>query len=401
MLMSDDIKEQQHAVVKKPTKYLKKRSGRGFSLKEIKSASIPLDDAKNLSIPIDLRRKSVHDENVKILSALYREAISERTEAAVQLDVTKKESYKVLKQLRGIKGGEAKLLIEAGVRSLKTLIEEKPNALADDTNIPVEKIESWISQAKILIKRKGLMDSIDQLLQVKGVNKVYAKKLVDFGISTVEDLSQENAGVLSADLKVTENIISIWIEDAMRLTGKPVPKKKKPKAEKEKPDKKPKAEKKKKPAEEPKVETTITSLKDLEGIGKGDLKALKDLGITKLEQIIEEDAEEIATITGINQASLSRWIGDARELLGLTRVQEKPKEAAAPVESETTPTADPMAEFLKLEGVGKKTAEKLVNAGIQTCTELIDCDPKQLSKDSKISEKTVKKIIESAKKLSQ
>jgi len=401
MLMSDDIKEQQHAVVKKPTKYLKKRSGRGFSLKEIKSASIPLDDAKNLSIPIDLRRKSVHDENVKILSALYREAISERTEAAVQLDVTKKESYKVLKQLRGIKGGEAKLLIEAGVRSLKTLIEEKPNALADDTNIPVEKIESWISQAKILIKRKGLMDSIDQLLQVKGVNKVYAKKLVDFGISTVEDLSQENAGVLSADLKVTENIISIWIEDAMRLTGKPVPKKKKPKAEKEKPDKKPKAEKKKKPAEEPKVETTITSLKDLEGIGKGDLKALKDLGITKLEQIIEEDAEEIATITGINQASLSRWIGDARELLGLTRVQEKPKEAAAPVESEPTPTADPMAEFLKLEGVGKKIAEKLVNAGIQTCTELIDCDPKQLSKDSKISEKTVKKIIESAKKLSQ
>ncbi len=476
MPMSDEIREQQHALVKKPVKYLKQRKGRGFSPKEIKSASIPLDDAKNLSIPIDLRRKSVHDENVKILSALYREMVSERSEASAQLDVTKKEAYKELKELRGIKGSEAKLLIEAGVRSLRTLVEEKPDALADDTKIRVEKIDIWINQAKTLIKRKGVMASINELLKIKGINKTYAKKLVDFGILTIEDLSQENAAILSEDLKLSEKILAIWIEDAMRLTGKPVPKKKKPIKEKKPPTKKkekpkkkpegdkriiglkelegigkgdlkslkdmgitkieqlieedieeiasisginkallqrwtfdireslglpitPKKQKKEKPKKKPEDDKRIIGLKELEGIGKGDLKSLKDLGITKIEQLIEEDIEEIASISGINKALLQRWVFDIRGSLGLPLTPKKQKEETT--ESKPAPTTDPLKVFLKLEGVGKKTAEKLVNGGFQTCSELLECDPKELAKNSEISEKTAKKIIESAKKLSE
>ena len=92
--------EKKQSIVKKPKKkYLKLRKGRGFSFTEIKSAGIPLDDAKNLSLPIDTRRKSLHDENVKLLSTLYREIVSTRQEDKIHLEVTNKEAFKELKEL--------------------------------------------------------------------------------------------------------------------------------------------------------------------------------------------------------------------------------------------------------------------------------------------------------------
>ena len=374
--------------VKKPKKYLTLRKGRGFSLKEIKSAAIPLDDAKKLDLPIDIRRKSIHDKNVSILSALYRKIVTSRAEENVELDLTKKEAYKELKQLKNIKGNEAKLLIEAGVKSLATLIEEEAYSLADDTKIEAERIEKWIEYAKILIKRKSILTSVNELMQIKGINQAYAHKLVDFGILSIEDLSKEKAEILAKDLKISEKPLESWIDSARELTGKPILKKEKPKekVKEEKPKEKVKEEKPK-----------SLSLKDIEGIGKGELKKLKDVGITKIEDLIEEDAIEIAPIIDVDQVTLQKWIGAARELIGLPREQEKPKEAEVPFE-ETPVKEDPLANLLKIEGIGKKTAEKLVEAGITCYEDLIQCDPKELSKKSKVSEKSIQKIIESAKK---
>jgi predicted flap endonuclease-1-like 5' DNA nuclease len=402
----------QNAIVKKPKKYLKSRKGKGFSLNEIKSASIPLDDAKKLPISIDTRRKSIHDENVRILSALYREVVSKRSEEKIKFDRSNKEAFKELKQLKGIRSNEAKLLIEAGVKSLITLTEEEPASLADDTKILVEKMEKWITQAKSLIVRKKVSDNIEELLQIKGMNKTYARKLVNFGILTIEDLSQENAEILAKDLKLSEKILSIWIEDAMRLTGKPIPVKKKPPKKKEEKPPKPKVEKKKvkkppapkvekKKAEKPptpKIEKKkAPTLKDIPGIGKGDIKELKELGITAIQDLVKEEAVEIASITGLNQATIQEWIDNAKGLLGLPTQEVKEVQEEATVTEETT--GDPLKELLKLKGVGKKTAEKLIEAGFTTCSELADCDPKELSQKAKISEKTAVKITESAKEL--
>ncbi|HUY01303.1 MAG TPA: ribosomal protein L13e [Candidatus Deferrimicrobium sp.] len=464
--------------VKKPKKYLTLRKGRGFSLKEIKSAAIPLDDAKKLDLPIDIRRKSIHDKNVSILSALYRKIVTSRAEENVELDLTKKEAYKELKQLKNIKGNEAKLLIEAGVKSLATLIEEEAYSLADDTKIEAERIEKWIEYAKILIKRKSILTSVNELMQIKGINQAYAHKLVDFGILSIEDLSKEKAEILAKDLKISEKPLESWIDSARELTGKPILKKEKPKekvkeekpkekvkeekpkekvkeekpkekvkeekpkekAKEEKPKEKAKEEKPKEKVKEEKPKEKVKeekpkekvkeekpkekvkeekpkekvkeekpkekvkeekpkslSLKDIEGIGKGELKKLKDVGITKIEDLIEEDAIEIAPIIDVDQVTLQKWIGAARELIGLPREQEKPKEAEVPFE-ETPVKEDPLANLLKIEGIGKKTAEKLVEAGITCYEDLIQCDPKELSKKSKVSEKSIQKIIESAKK---
>jgi large subunit ribosomal protein L13e len=55
------------AKVLKPDR--KQRAGRGFSRDELKQAGTNPKDALKLKIPIDLKRKSVHEENVATLKA--------------------------------------------------------------------------------------------------------------------------------------------------------------------------------------------------------------------------------------------------------------------------------------------------------------------------------------------
>ena len=46
---------------------VKLRAGKGFSLSELKLAGLTPEKARKLGIPVDKRRKSVHEENVKRL----------------------------------------------------------------------------------------------------------------------------------------------------------------------------------------------------------------------------------------------------------------------------------------------------------------------------------------------
>ncbi len=50
------------------------RSGRGFSPEELKKAGIDPAEAKRLKIPVDKRRKTAHDQNVKIIKAYAKKA---------------------------------------------------------------------------------------------------------------------------------------------------------------------------------------------------------------------------------------------------------------------------------------------------------------------------------------
>ena len=44
-----------------------KRNGRGFSREELKKSSTSLKQALQIGLPVDLRRRSVHEENVKMI----------------------------------------------------------------------------------------------------------------------------------------------------------------------------------------------------------------------------------------------------------------------------------------------------------------------------------------------
>ena len=43
----------------------KKRQGKGFSSEELKKAGLSLSEAVRLHIPVDPRRKTIHEENVE------------------------------------------------------------------------------------------------------------------------------------------------------------------------------------------------------------------------------------------------------------------------------------------------------------------------------------------------
>jgi ribosomal protein L13E len=47
----------------------KQRVGRGFSPEELKKAGLNLQEARRIELPIDFRRRTAHDENVKALKS--------------------------------------------------------------------------------------------------------------------------------------------------------------------------------------------------------------------------------------------------------------------------------------------------------------------------------------------
>jgi len=49
----------------------KQRSGRGFSREELKGAGLSLKEALKLSIPVDSRRRTVHEKNVDVIKAFF------------------------------------------------------------------------------------------------------------------------------------------------------------------------------------------------------------------------------------------------------------------------------------------------------------------------------------------
>ena len=48
----------------------KKRTGKGFSIEELKALNLNIEKAKRLKISIDKRRKTVHEENINKLKEL-------------------------------------------------------------------------------------------------------------------------------------------------------------------------------------------------------------------------------------------------------------------------------------------------------------------------------------------
>ena len=58
-----------HHIKPQVTKKSGKRQGKGFSPEELKKAGLNKAEAKRLKIPVDNRRKTAHEQNVKIIKA--------------------------------------------------------------------------------------------------------------------------------------------------------------------------------------------------------------------------------------------------------------------------------------------------------------------------------------------
>ena len=56
----------------------RKRLGRGFSREEIKKAEVNLAVARSIELPIDMRRRTAHDENIEAIKAYAAKEKAER-----------------------------------------------------------------------------------------------------------------------------------------------------------------------------------------------------------------------------------------------------------------------------------------------------------------------------------
>ncbi|TET56665.1 50S ribosomal protein L13e [Candidatus Bathyarchaeota archaeon] len=64
------------------------RRGRGFSRKELKKAGLSQKQALKLQLPVDLRRRTIHEENVKLL----KQQLKVKTRKITKRKIAKKAS---------------------------------------------------------------------------------------------------------------------------------------------------------------------------------------------------------------------------------------------------------------------------------------------------------------------
>ncbi len=79
-----ELSEMHHIKPRINKKDGKQRSGRGFSLEELAKAGLTLAEAKRLEVPVDKRRTTFHDWNVKVLRA-YAEKVKAEVKPKPQL----------------------------------------------------------------------------------------------------------------------------------------------------------------------------------------------------------------------------------------------------------------------------------------------------------------------------
>lgn len=155
----DDVKP----IVRIPGSSNRVREGRGFSLGELKEANLTLHDAKRIGLRVDLRRRSVHKENVEAIKAMLgdlKKAEGKKREKvkveAAEVEKKVKEAERVasveggtpLTVLKGLGAKTAEKLKEVGIESVEDLAEEDAEALSKATGISVSKLASWIDEAK-------------------------------------------------------------------------------------------------------------------------------------------------------------------------------------------------------------------------------------------------------------
>lgn len=73
----------------------KQRVGRGFSREELTKAGLNLQEARRIQLPIDFRRHTVHDSNVK---AVKTYAAHERAKRKPMTKLAAKTSFKARKE---------------------------------------------------------------------------------------------------------------------------------------------------------------------------------------------------------------------------------------------------------------------------------------------------------------
>ncbi|MFX0082759.1 MAG: helix-hairpin-helix domain-containing protein [Candidatus Hodarchaeota archaeon] len=190
------------ATVKSPTKDSHRRKGKGFSLKEIKESGRSINQLKELRINIDYFRVSAYPENIELLKNLK---IQEKK-------ITKREPF-IKKEKKGTpfkpKKEKPKVVPKKVIEKApkKAVVKEKPKPVKKEKIKPVK-------AEKIKIEERGT-----PLTDLPGLGATTAKKFIELGVNTVEDLCNENPEELASLIKgVSLDRLKFWIEEGKEIT---------------------------------------------------------------------------------------------------------------------------------------------------------------------------------------
>jgi predicted flap endonuclease-1-like 5' DNA nuclease len=184
------------ATVKSPAKDSHWRSAKGFSLKEIKESGKIINQLRDMNITIDYFRKSAYPDNIETLKKIkIPKKEVEKREPFVQKEkkrtpfVPKKDKPKV----------KPKKVVEKAPKA--PITKEKPKQIKKEKIKPVK-------AEKIKAEAKGT-----PLTDLPGLGVATAKKFIELGVNTIEDLCKENPDELASLIKgVSAERCKDWIE---------------------------------------------------------------------------------------------------------------------------------------------------------------------------------------------
>ncbi len=121
-----------------------------------------------------------------------RHPLRERTKSTLS---TSNESISIEK-VKGIGPTYARRLRSVGINTVGDLIKMEPEQIKEITKAPISRIHQWVTYSKQLLESKDItrksdldeQEDTDELIQIKGIGPITAKKLLNKGISSIRDL---------------------------------------------------------------------------------------------------------------------------------------------------------------------------------------------------------------------
>jgi ribosomal protein L13E len=185
------------AVIKSPSKDGYLREGKGFSLSEINQAGKTVNLLKDLNIKIDYFRKSVHSKNIESLKLI---------------EVPKKKGKK---KEPFVKKEKKKTPYKPKTEKPKAKRVAKPKAPPAK---PVPKPKKKEKIKPIEVEKAPIKPGGMPLTELSGLGAATAKKFIELGVNTIEDLVKEDFDELSSLIKgVSLERLKNWIEEGKEL----------------------------------------------------------------------------------------------------------------------------------------------------------------------------------------
>ncbi len=167
------------------------REGRGFSRDELSQAGLQLSKAKKLGFAVDLRRRTINTQNVKLLKTRSKE-----------IEAELKKKIKIKKAIKTKK-------ITKEPKKEKPVKKETKKAVKPKKK-PAEKKAQKPKPAKA-------KEKVIPLTDIKGLGPKTAKRLEDAGIKSAAKLAKANMKKLSEKTGITPKVLERYATEASKL----------------------------------------------------------------------------------------------------------------------------------------------------------------------------------------